>query len=102
MYYLLVTLNIKTESVEEFIPSQIEMAQKVLSEPGCLRYDFMKDNENPNKFYRCEIYKDEEAFEAHGALQHTSDFRELTKDWWLPERLSAIKTTDIFISEKGS
>jgi autoinducer 2-degrading protein len=98
MFYLLVTVQVKPEAVSEFIPAQIDMAQKVLSEPGCLRYDVLQDNENPYRFYRCEVYRDEPAFADHGAMLHTSEFRELTREWWA-EPLSVIRTSDVYLSD---
>ena len=98
MLYLLVTVHVKPEALGEFVPAQVDMAKKVLSEPGCLRYDVLQDNENPHRFHRCEVYRDEAAFADHGAMPHTSEFRELTREWWA-ERLSVIRTSEIYLSD---
>ena len=101
MFCLVVTLRVKAELLDEFLPAQLDMAKKVLSEPGCFRYDVFQDNEDPTLFTRLEIFRDEAAFTDHGALQHTFDFSALgkEKDWWA-EKLSFVKTTNLYPSDE--
>ena len=99
MFCLVVTLRVKAELLDEFLPAQLDMAKKVLSEPGCFRYDVFQDNEDPTHFTRLEVFRDEAAFKDHGALQHTSDFREIAREWWA-EKLSVVKTTNIYPSDE--
>ena len=39
-------------------------------EPGCLRFDVIEDQTDPNHFYFYEVYRDEAAFEAHSQQGH--------------------------------
>ena len=100
MLCLVVSLHIKPEHLEEFIAAQLDMAKKVLSEPGCLRYDVLQHNEDPTLFHRYEVYRDEDAFSVgHASMQHTKDFGELTRPWWA-EPLSFFRTTNLYPSDQ--
>ena len=48
-------------------------------EAGCLRFDLLRDNEKPNRFFFYEIYDDKAAVDVHKATPHFkawSDFKE--------------------------
>lgn len=40
------------------------------NEPGCLRFDVIRDKEQSNKFYFYEVYKDDEAVAFHKEQDH--------------------------------
>ena len=45
-------------------------------EPGCLRFDVHRDNDDPNHFLLYELYADERAFtEAHRGAPHYEKWR---------------------------
>jgi (4S)-4-hydroxy-5-phosphonooxypentane-2,3-dione isomerase len=48
----------------------------VRDEPGCVRFDVIQDNSDPNRFYFYEVYKDEAAFKAHQQTPHYPRWRE--------------------------
>jgi autoinducer 2-degrading protein len=39
-------------------------------EPGCLRFNVLRDQQDPNVYYFFEVYRDEAALEAHRATPH--------------------------------
>jgi quinol monooxygenase YgiN len=43
-------------------------------EPGCSRFDVLRDPEQSNKFYFYEVYQNEAAIEAHRATPHFKVF----------------------------
>ena len=95
MIALVVTINIKPGHKEEFMASMLGDARGSNNdEPGCLRFDVLQDNEDPNRFHRCEIFRDEAAFADHRTYQHTKDFGVLSPPW-IAEPLSIIRTTNI-------
>lgn len=40
------------------------------NEPGCIRFDVIRDKEQSNKFYFYEVYKDDEAVAFHKEQDH--------------------------------
>ena len=66
MLVLMVTIHIKPEHKEAFME---EMRGDAIGsnrdEPGCLRFDVLQDSEDPNCIHLYEVYKNEEALEAH-------------------------------------
>ena len=51
MFILLVTMHAKPEKREAFIAAITEDATaSVRDEPGCLRFDVMQDNNDPNQY----------------------------------------------------
>jgi quinol monooxygenase YgiN len=45
------------------------------SEGGALAYVFYQNRKNPHEITVYEIYKDDEAFQAHGGTEHMGAFR---------------------------
>lgn len=43
------------------------------AEPGCISYQVSEAIDHPNQFLLCEVYKDEEALEAHRVTPHFQD-----------------------------
>ena len=74
MHVLIVTLKIKSEHREAFIEAMLEDARgSVRNEPGCLRFDVLQDDQEPNTLHLYEVYRDQSALEAHRQAPHYSD-----------------------------
>ena len=83
MYVLMVTIKIKPEHKEAFMESMLgDAVGSVRNEPGCLRFDVMQDEEDPNKIYLHEVYKDRAAFDAHLQAPHFIKWRDAVADWF--------------------
>jgi autoinducer 2-degrading protein len=66
-----VAVTIKPERREEFLKVMHADAVGSRGEPDCLRFDLLQDNEDPNKFYFYEVYKNgKEAMDFHKAQPH--------------------------------
>jgi quinol monooxygenase YgiN len=77
MFALLVDLNVKPEMRDRFLAAiEQNAASSLRDEPGCLRFDVVRDNDDPDHFLLYEIYEDEAAFQAHRAAPHFSRWRE--------------------------
>lgn len=51
-----------------------EMKREVeKAEPDCISYQVSEAIDHPNQFLLCEVYKDEEALEAHRVTPHFQD-----------------------------
>jgi quinol monooxygenase YgiN len=83
MIALIVTINIKPGFKERFMKSlEGDARGSNNDEPGCLRFDVLQDNDNPNQIHLYEIYRDEAAVAAHRAAPHYTRWREEVKDWF--------------------
>ena len=87
MFALFVTVKIKPGHRDEFI--EATMGDAIGSnndEPGCLRFDVLADNNDPNTVYLYEVYKDRESWEvAHRAAPHYTKWRETVQDLFAGE-----------------
>ena len=71
MYHLLVSVRIKPERREQFLAAiEDDATCSVRDEPGCLRFDVLQDQADPDHYYFYEVYRDEAAFEAHLQTPH--------------------------------
>jgi len=70
----------------------------VRDEPGCLRFDVLQDNSDPNHFYFYEVYRDEAAFQAHGQAPHFARWRAAAAEV-LAEPASVSRCTTLFPRE---
>ena len=77
MYTVIVSLHVKPDMVDQFLEVMGENARASRrDEPGCLRFDVHRDNNDPNHFILYELYADERAFtEDHRATPHYEKWR---------------------------
>lgn len=68
---IILEVEIKKECVEEFLKVMEADAQGSRAEPGCLRFDLLRDEENPCKFITYEVFESAAAIEAHRDMPHT-------------------------------
>jgi autoinducer 2-degrading protein len=89
MVVLHVTIQVKPEHVAEFLEmARYDAEHSQQDEPGCLRFDVIRDRDDPNRFYFYEVYKDEAALQAHRQTPHFKLYFEKTQPWLAapPER----------------
>jgi autoinducer 2-degrading protein len=89
MVVLYVTLQIKPEHVTEFVDiARYDAEHSERDESGCLRFDVIRDRDDPNRFYFYEVYRDAAALEAHRETAHFKLYFEKTQPWLAapPER----------------
>ena len=77
MYTVIVNLQVKPDMVERFVEAVGENSRASRhDEPGCLRFDVHRDNDDPTHFVLYELYADERAFtEAHRSAPHYEKWR---------------------------
>jgi autoinducer 2-degrading protein len=76
MYALLVTVKVKPDMREKFLAAALDDSTcSVRDEAGCVRFDVLQDNGDPNTFFFYEVYRDEAAVEAHRAAPHYARWR---------------------------
>ena len=101
MYSIFVTINVKQEHLEPFTEASFGDAQgSVRDEPGCFRFDILQDKSLPTRFYLYEVYRDEEAFQAHLETPHYKLWRDTVEEM-LEGGLESVKMHTVFPSDRG-
>lgn len=81
MICMLIEVHVKPERIDEFLKViKHDAVHSEQDEPGCLRFDVLRDTEDPHKFYFYEVYKDEAARLAHRQMPHYAGWGEFVKD----------------------
>ena len=94
MQALLVTIQIKPGHKEAFMESMMDDALgSVGDEPGCLRFDVLQDQEDPNRIHLYEVYRDDAAIEAHRQAPHYLKWRQTVGDWFDGDIVRRVCTT---------
>jgi autoinducer 2-degrading protein len=95
MQILSVSIYVKPEHVEEFTAAMLENARGSRAEPGNLRYDLMRDDDDPTHFLLYEVYRDAEALEAHRATPHFQKWAAAVETWLAAPR-TRVRATPLF------
>ena len=96
MFALVVSLKVKPDLRDKFMAAAEDDAiSSVRDEPGCLRFDVLHDNADPNHFYFYEVYRDEDAFQAHGQAPHFARWRAAAAEV-LAEQTNVTRCTTLF------
>jgi len=83
-----VSVSAKPEHAEELLAAAIENATASNQEPGCLRFDVIRDRDDAARFYFYEVYRDDEALAAHRQTAHFKAYYDKVQTWLAapPER----------------
>lgn len=99
MFTLFVSVKVKPEMRDQFLAAMEEDATgSVRDEPGCLRFDVLQDLSDPDRYYFYEVYRDEEAFQAHMKMPHLAGWLG-AKEVCLAEPTQAIRCSTVFPRE---
>jgi (4S)-4-hydroxy-5-phosphonooxypentane-2,3-dione isomerase len=97
---LVVKIHMKAEHREQFLKEMwADAVGSEKNEPGCLMFNIVHDDADPNVLYLFEVYKDDQAVEAHKKTPHFQKWLETTKDW-LAAPLEITPATTIYPPSK--
>lgn len=74
--YVVTYVDVFPNSASESAKQLQQFAEESRKDPGCVRFEVMRDVERSNHFTIVEAWQDRKAYEAHLALPHTKSFRE--------------------------
>ena len=78
---LVVKLIVHEGRMEEFLAVVRAHGERTLAlEPGCLRFDLLQPADAPDTVFLYELYRDEEALQAHWDSAHMAAYRERARD----------------------
>src|SRR5438132_11321809 len=76
MIALWVKVRVKPEGRERFLKAiEVDALGSEKDEPGCMRFNVLHDQQDPNVYYFYEVYRDEAALEAHRAAPQYAVWR---------------------------
>ena len=94
MFSLVVTLRVSPAQLSRFLSAISANAQaSVRDEPGCLRFDVCQDLDDSHRFVLYEIYRDQEAFDAHRQAPHFAVWRAEAAECLVPGSQENTRTT---------
>jgi autoinducer 2-degrading protein len=75
MYHIAVYFDVPAERQREFIDAALEDGRESgANEPGTKRFELIKDEDDPDRFYLNEAYADKAAFDVHAAGPYFKKF----------------------------
>jgi autoinducer 2-degrading protein len=95
MYVVCVTVKVKPGMEENFITATIDNARGTRKEPGNVRFDVLRGEEDGTQFFLYEVYRSKDAFTAHQQTPHYLKWRDTVKDW-MAEPRKGVRHTGIF------
>ena len=73
MFAAYFTINVKPNDMEKFLEACLENGKaSVRDEPDCYRFEILRDRSNQERVCFMEVFKNEQALEAHYRTPHFS------------------------------
>jgi (4S)-4-hydroxy-5-phosphonooxypentane-2,3-dione isomerase len=81
MFVLVVSIRVKPGKDRQFLAAiEANAAASLRDEPGCRRFDVLRDNADPRHYLLYELYDDEAAFQAHRNMPHFPVWRRVAAE----------------------
>jgi quinol monooxygenase YgiN len=87
MYLVCVTIKVKPEHADEFVKASLDNASNTRREPGCRRFDVLRAEDDPNRFFFYEAYRTKDDFLAHQQTAHYLRWRDTVNPWMAEPRV---------------
>lgn len=99
MLAIWVKARVKADQTEKFLKAiEHDALGSERDEPGCLRFNVLRDEKDPNVYYFFEVYKDEAALEAHRKAPHYAVWRAAADT--LDGPTEPVRCTPVFPAER--
>jgi autoinducer 2-degrading protein len=95
-----VHVHVKPESVEDFSRATVANASASVQEPGIVRFDVVRQQDDATRFVLIEIYRDAEAAAAHKETAHYAKWRDAVA-LMMAEPRQSVKYDAVFPGSKG-
>ena len=100
MNIVMVYVQVKPESIEDFKRISLENARNSVQEVGIARFDVIQQADDPTRFVLVEVYRDAQAAVKHKETAHYLAWRDQAMDMMAEPRYS-IKYQNVFPDELG-
>jgi (4S)-4-hydroxy-5-phosphonooxypentane-2,3-dione isomerase len=99
MFVLVVSLRVIPDKDERFRAAiEANAAASRRDEPGCRRFDVLRDNADPHHYLLYEMYDDEAAFQAHRNTPHFPLWRQAAAECLEAEKGQVNTATTLLFS----
>jgi quinol monooxygenase YgiN len=95
-----VHVHVKPDSVEDFTAATLENARNSIEEPGVVRFDVVRQEDDPTRFVLIEIYRTADDPARHKATAHYAVWRDAVEPMMAEPRRS-VRYHEIF-PEQGA
>jgi len=95
-----VHVHVKPDSVEDFTAATLENARNSIREPGVVRFDVVRQEDDPTRFVLIEIYRTADDPARHKATAHYAVWRDAVEPMMAEPRRS-VRYHEIF-PEQGA
>ena len=101
MIVTLVHVWVKEPFIDDFLAATLQNHRGTIQEPGNLRFDILRDAEDPAKFVLYEAFESEEAISAHKNTSHYFAWRDTVAAWMAQPR-KGIKHVVVYPTDVAS
>ena len=98
MYVVSVTVHVDPSSVQAFIEATLDNARNTRREPGNLRFDVLRSEDDEARFLLYEVYRAREDFAAHQQTEHYQRWKQTVAEWMAQPR-QGVKHHSIFFGD---
>lgn len=95
MYVVCVTILVKPQHAEQFVEATLDNAKNTRKEPGNLRFDVLRAEDDSARFFLYEAYHRKEDFAIHQQTEHYFRWKNAVADW-MREPRQGIRHQSIF------
>lgn len=95
-----VHVRVRPELAEDFGRATVENASASVQEPGIVRFDVVRQQDDATRFVLIEIYRDAEAAAAHKLTAHYAKWRDAVAPM-MAEPRSSVKYNPVFPDCEG-
>ena len=96
-----VHVRVRPERIGDFLAATVINARASLAEPGVLRFDIIQDQADPARVVLVEVYRDEQASQAHKLTPHYTTWRDSVAEMMAKPRESVRYSVVFPLSGEG-
>jgi len=96
-----VHVRVHPERIGDFLAATVINARASLAEPGVLRFDIIQDRADPARVVLVEVYRDEQASQAHKLPPHYTTWRDSVAEMMAKPRESVRYSVVFPLSGEG-
>jgi autoinducer 2-degrading protein len=86
VYVVAVTIYVNSEFVGPFIEATLDNARNTRREPGNVRFDVLRGEDDPTRFMLYEVYRSKDDVAAHQQTAHYARWKAAVADWMAQPR----------------
>ncbi|HUU59432.1 MAG TPA: putative quinol monooxygenase [Phycisphaerae bacterium] len=98
MYVVAVTVHVKPDCIEPFVEATLDNARNTRREPGNVRFDVLRAEDDPARFLLYEVYRSKDDFTKHQQTEHYLRWKPTVADWMAQPR-QGVKHQSLFFGD---